>query len=143
MFGVAIGDALGAYLMNQRPTIEDITKALLMEGGGTLGLRPGEGTDEWELNVALAEGLLAGKGTYNSNLITAKYLEWIESNPHDMPVIVGIALSKLRQQKHLNPRRRMEHSGNQLARDSLRNSKQESALGMVRLVPLVIWGLNL
>ena len=45
MFGVIIGDSLGAYLLNQKPTTQDIGKAMLMEGGGVMGLRSGEGTD--------------------------------------------------------------------------------------------------
>ena len=36
-----------------------------------------------------------------------------------------------------------EKLGDQLLQDSLKNIKQESALGLIRLMPLVIWGLNL
>ena len=36
-----------------------------------------------------------------------------------------------------------EKLGDQLLLDSLKNIKQESALGLIRLMPLVIWGLNL
>ena len=42
---------------------------------------------------------MAGKGRYKRELITEKYLEWIESNPKDMPVLIGIALSQLRRKK--------------------------------------------
>ncbi len=69
MFGVIIGDALGAYVINKIPSVDEIANALLMEGGGVMGLLPGEGSDEWELNVALAEGLLAGRGSYHARLI--------------------------------------------------------------------------
>ena len=124
MFGVLIGDAVGAYLMNTKPTVEEIGKAMLMEGGGVLGLRPGEGSDQWELNVALAEGLLAGKGAYKRNLITDKYLEWIESNPRDMPVVIGIALSEIRKKKRKLGSGSRVKFGDQLLRDSLKNSRQ-------------------
>lgn len=46
--------------------------------------------------MALSEGLIAGKGRYDQDLIAGKYLEWIESKPRDMPALVGIALSKIR-----------------------------------------------
>lgn len=108
-----------------------------------MNLRAGEGSDEWELNVALSEGLLAGKGHYKRELITEKYLEWIESNPKDMPVLMGIALSQLRKNTKRFQRREKPNLGNELLKDSLKNIKQESALGLIRLVPLVIWGLNL
>lgn len=49
--------------------------------------------------MALAEGLIAGKGCYNRDLIAGKYLEWIESKPKDLPVLVGIALSNIRRKE--------------------------------------------
>ncbi len=47
MFGIIIGDSIGAYLINRSPKVESIEKALLMEGGGAMNLRSGEGSDEW------------------------------------------------------------------------------------------------
>ena len=41
MFGFAIGDALGSYLVNQQPRIDSINEALLMRGGGALNLQAG------------------------------------------------------------------------------------------------------
>jgi len=41
MFGVIIGDVIGAHLLNQKPTTQDIGRAMMMEGGGVMGLRSG------------------------------------------------------------------------------------------------------
>lgn len=61
-----------------------------------------------------------------------------------MPVVFGIALSQIRKQrKEMRRRGSHEKLGDQLLVDSLKNIKQESALGLIRLMPLVIWGLNL
>jgi len=95
-----------------------------MEGGGVMNLRAGEGSDEWELNVALSEGLLAGKGQYKRKSITEKYIEWIESNPQDMPVLVGIALSQLRKNRKPFQRQKSSDIGEQFLKDSLKNIKQ-------------------
>ena len=35
MFGVIIGDVIGAHLLNQKPSTQDIGRAMMMEGGGT------------------------------------------------------------------------------------------------------------
>lgn len=45
MFGVIIGDAVGAYTINKVPTVREIEEALKMEGGGVMRLLRGEGTD--------------------------------------------------------------------------------------------------
>ena len=87
--------------------------------------------------------MLAGKGHYNQDLIAEKYLEWIESSPRDMPVLFGIALSPLRQQKRQKKGHNIKNLGSLLLKGSQKNKKQESALGLSRLVPLVLWGLKL
>ena len=60
-----------------------------------------------------------------------------------MPVIVGIALSSIRKKKKGMRKGEMNNLGHQLLKDSEKNMKQESTLGLVRVLPLVIWGLNL
>jgi hypothetical protein len=143
MFGFLIGDSLGSTLVNRPYNEEEILSALMMKGGGVMNLRPGEGTDEWEICLSLCEGLLEGGGAFSSNRIASKYLEWIDSNPFDLPVLVGISFSDIKK------RRREEGSldpstlAEQLRRSSLRNIKHESVLGLTRILPLTIWGLNL
>lgn len=45
MFGLIIGDVLGAHVLNKKPNTQDIEKAMMMEGGGIMNLKSGEGTD--------------------------------------------------------------------------------------------------
>ena len=69
-----------------------------------------------------------------------KYLEWLESEPSDLPVLMGIAFGEIRKKRRagINDERAI---GEQLLASSLRNMKQESNLGLIRLIPLVIWSL--
>lgn len=67
-----------------------------------MNLKSGEGTDEWEIALSLCEGLLDGKGKYDVNKVAARYLEWIDSNPCDLPVLMGIAFSNIKKQRHLS-----------------------------------------
>jgi hypothetical protein len=75
-------------------------------------------------------------------LVAAKYLEWLESEPYDLPVLMGISFAEIRRKRRTGEEdaRRL---GEQLASGSQRNKKQESNLGLVRLIPLVIWSLDL
>ena len=68
--------------------------------------------------MALAEGLLEGKGKYNRDAVARKYVEWIESNPSDMPVVVGIALSGVRKKVREMGKGEDKKLGSQLLRDS-------------------------
>jgi len=47
MFGFAIGDSIGAYIINKPYNEAEIVEALMMKGGGIMNLKSGEGTDEW------------------------------------------------------------------------------------------------
>ena len=68
--------------------------------------------------MALAEGLLEGKGKYNRDAVANKYVEWIESNPSDMPVVVGIALSGVRKKGREAGKGENNKIGSQLLKDS-------------------------
>ncbi len=75
LMGFAIGDSVGAFMALQT---EDLNKmipiALLMNGGGTFNLAPGQGTDETEIMLSAAYGLLESGKKYNQNLMGEKYL---------------------------------------------------------------------
>jgi ADP-ribosylglycohydrolase len=45
MLGFAIGDAIGAHVVNLPITEKEINEALLMQGGGVMNLKSGECTD--------------------------------------------------------------------------------------------------
>ena len=50
----------------------------------------------------MSEALIAGKGNYDINIVASKYLNWLESSPSDLPVLMGVAFSDIRKKKHNN-----------------------------------------
>jgi ADP-ribosylglycohydrolase len=124
MFGFLIGDSMGAYNINRPISETHILEALVMEGGGVMNLKSGEATDEWEICLALSEGLNNCKGVYNHSIIAGKYLEWIESNPNDLPVLMGIAFSDIRRNRRCGRSLDNNSLGEQLLQSSTRNCKQ-------------------
>lgn len=47
---------------------------MMMNGGGTYNLGPGQGTDQTEILFSLCYGLIEGKGNYNRNEVATKYM---------------------------------------------------------------------
>jgi len=56
---------------------------------------------------------------------------------------MGIAFSNIRKNRRVLNNLDYSGLGDALVQNSLRNTKQESALGLIRLIPLVIWCINL
>jgi ADP-ribosyl-[dinitrogen reductase] hydrolase len=82
---VAIGDALGA-------TTEFLTPGEIrakyrvhqkIRGGGWLGVRPGQVTDDTEMSLALARALLAAGG-WDLRGIADNFLAWMRARPIDI-----------------------------------------------------------
>lgn len=58
-FGFLIGDSVGSYLAFHIHKIDELVlKSLMMNGGGTYNVNPGQGTDDTELAFSLAYGLI-------------------------------------------------------------------------------------
>lgn len=51
-----------------------IPDAMLMNGGGTYNLGPGQGTDQTEILLSLCYGIIDGKGIYDRNIVASKYM---------------------------------------------------------------------
>lgn len=85
MYGVAVGDALGAPLefmdaasiQRMHGTVKD------MIGGGWLGVRPGECTDDTAMALAVARGIVEAPG-YPIEAIGRRFVEWANSGPKDI-----------------------------------------------------------
>ncbi|HEX9777775.1 MAG TPA: ADP-ribosyl-[dinitrogen reductase] hydrolase [Geopsychrobacteraceae bacterium] len=93
--GLALGDALGA-------TTEFMTPAEIrgrykvhrkMRGGGWLGVKPGQVTDDTEMSLALARALLPN-GQWDLTQIADNFVGWMKSRPIDIGATVrkGIRL---------------------------------------------------
>lgn len=85
LFGVAVGDALGGPL--EFMSAEDIARRHghvdSMIGGGWLGLRPGEITDDTQMTLCVAEGIVEAPGA-PVPAIGRRFIEWANSGPKDI-----------------------------------------------------------
>jgi ADP-ribosyl-[dinitrogen reductase] hydrolase len=94
LLGLAAGDALGA-------TVEFMTPARIatrygqhrdITGGGTLGWRAGQGTDDTDQAIALASAYATG---YTLQAAADALLDWYRGRPPDVGTLTAAALSEL------------------------------------------------
>src|SRR5712672_1217099 len=85
VLGACIGDAAGAVLefLGRKPNTLDVDHALTMPGGGVFNVAPGQITDDGELTISLAHGLLRSE-TFSIENIARSYADWIDSRPFDI-----------------------------------------------------------
>lgn len=89
LFGVAVGDALGAVteFMSQDEIRAKYGYLTEMTGGGWLGVEPGETTDDTAMTIAVAKGLLANPSEPVGR-IGMEFKKWVETNPRDIGNII-------------------------------------------------------
>lgn len=85
LYGVAVGDALGGPLefMSAAEINRQHGWVSTMLGGGWLGLRPGETTDDTAMTLAVAEGIMESPEA-PFQTIGARFIEWAKSGPKDI-----------------------------------------------------------
>ncbi len=85
LFGVAIGDALGATVefMSSEEIKEQMGRHTEITGGGWLSLEPGETTDDTAMMLAVAKGIIANPERPIPE-IGKHFVEWFQSNPKSM-----------------------------------------------------------
>lgn len=142
-FGFLIGDVVGAHLAYKIYNLPEIPAALLMNGGGTYNIGPGQGTDQTEILFSACYGLIEGGSCYNADVMAKRYLQWLESRPFNVSAIFILSLVEIRRKKHSEGGIALEGLGELLRKNSEKNKKQESNLGLIRVLPLVVWSLNL
>jgi ADP-ribosyl-[dinitrogen reductase] hydrolase len=82
LIGSAIGDALGAPLEFENPRSPD-RWVTAMTGGGSLGWRKGEVTDDTIMAKAICEMYISEKSYFESSIIS-KWIQWANTNPKDI-----------------------------------------------------------
>lgn len=84
-YGMALGDALGATteFLNADEIQERHGVHRDLIGGGWLKLRPGQVTDDTEMNLYLGRALVKERG-FNGHAVAAEFLAWMRSKPIDM-----------------------------------------------------------
>lgn len=99
LFGVAVGDALGGPVEFMAP--EDIIRRHVcvsdMIGGGWLGLAPGEVTDDTQMTLCVAEGIVEDP-VDPIEAIGRRFIQWASSGPKD---IGGACASSINNAKRL------------------------------------------
>lgn len=95
LLGVAIGDALGATIEFMDPQAIKKKYGVHREiiGGGVLGWRPGQGTDDTEMTVAVARAYAQG---YSLQRVAANFLKWKDGGPADIGTLTRSSLVALK-----------------------------------------------
>lgn len=85
LYGVAIGDALGAPLefVSKEEIGRKHGRVTEMIGGGWLNVVPGEITDDTQMTLAVAEGIIEEPGN-PIKAIGKRFIEWARSGPKDI-----------------------------------------------------------
>ncbi|GBD92920.1 ADP-ribosyl-[dinitrogen reductase] glycohydrolase [bacterium BMS3Abin05] len=101
LLGLALGDALGAPLefMSKPEIALRFGTVREMTGGGWLNLEPGEGTDDTQMTVCLAESLVQ-KAAFDAEDVLQKFLVWYDTHPKDIGNTTQVALSLLKNNAH-------------------------------------------
>ncbi|WP_366924709.1 ADP-ribosylglycohydrolase family protein [Metallumcola ferriviriculae] len=94
MFGVALGDALGATLefMSAEEVKQNYGIHREIIGGGWLDLKPGEFTDDTEMTLSVAEGIVAAPDNPVGQ-IGKGFIDWFNTGPKDVGNTIRTSLS--------------------------------------------------
>jgi ADP-ribosyl-[dinitrogen reductase] hydrolase len=133
VLGALVGDAAGATLefLGRKPTPAEVERALTMPGGGCWRVGPGQITDDGELTLCLARGLVEQPGSPLE--ATARwYRRWYESPPFDIGNTTANALSARPGPGALST------AMTEAAADKNQGSKANGSL--MRCTPLAVWG---
>lgn len=130
--GALVGDALGAFLEFKRAITEvDVKEAFKMKGGGVHKLGPGQITDDSEMAMSLAHGLVQGKRTLDLNAIASRYGLWFESMPFDIGGTTRNAVPKAVKMK--------EHQAEMMRKGAAKSIDSQSNGSLMRMTPICIW----
>lgn len=104
LYGVAIGDALGAPLefMSAKQIARKHGRVTEMIGGGWLDVRPGETTDDTAMTLAVAEGIMESPDD-PIPAIGERFIRWAESSPKDIGGTCHCAIWKAATGGHKRP----------------------------------------
>lgn len=96
MLGVAIGDALGAPLefMSAQSIQRKYGTVREMIGGGWLDVEPGEVTDDTQMTLAVAEGIIESPDSPEL-AVGRNFLRWYRTNPKDIGGTCRAALAPM------------------------------------------------
>lgn len=94
MYGVAVGDALGAPLefMDAHSIEEKHGTVRDMIGGGWLNVKPGEVTDDTQMTLCVARGIVESPEA-PVKAVGRRFIVWQESGPRDIGAICASSIT--------------------------------------------------
>lgn len=97
LYGVAIGDAMGGPLefLDANEIKMRYGQVREMIGGGWLNLKPGEVTDDTQMTLCVAEGILENPSD-PVQTIGRQFIEWYDRNPKDIGSTCALAIRKVK-----------------------------------------------
>lgn len=97
LYGVAIGDAMGGPLefLDANEIKMRYGQVREMIGGGWLSLKPGEVTDDTQMTLCVAEGILENPSD-PVQTIGRQFIEWYDRNPKDIGSTCALAIRKVK-----------------------------------------------
>lgn len=97
LVGLAVGDALGGPVEGWRTAEIAARYGRLTEmvGGGWLGLRPGQTTDDTAMMLCIARSIVALR-RFEPEDVASRFLDWLKGRPKDVGNITYHALMELR-----------------------------------------------
>jgi len=133
IIGAMCGDAIGVPLEFKRDVnLEKAKECLRLPGGGPFKLGKGQVTDDSELALCLAAGLVEGNGVLDLNKIGGMYHQWFLSRPFDIGITTRTAF------KNANNVVGNDHA-NVIRESSLKSINSQSNGGLMRITPLCVW----
>jgi ADP-ribosyl-[dinitrogen reductase] hydrolase len=143
LLGALAGDAAGGVLefIGHKPTAEEVEQALRFAGGGCHRLAPGQITDDGELTLCLARGLLTAPREKLPQVesVAAEYFNWMQSSPFDLGNTTMASMGACHL-VHANQHCCAQAMGDASAARCMASKANGS---LMRCTPLAIWGYSL
>ena len=92
--------------------------------------------------LSLCYSLLEGKGAYDENLVAKQYFDWFESKPFNFSAVFALSMRELHIMKLSGAEPQAHKVSEILIKSSEKNKNQESSIGLIRILPLVLFGLK-
>lgn len=98
LYGVAVGDALGGPVefMGPEQIAEKYGRVTTMVGGGWLNLQPGEITDDTQMTLCVAMGIVESPSN-PTTAIGRRFIRWADGGPKDIGGACASSIFKAKQ----------------------------------------------